>query len=65
VTSIGALAFESCDGLTSVTFANPNGWYAESAQGERTPIPAADLSDPETAATYLKSTYCDDFWKRT
>ena len=60
VTSIGEDAFAWCDSLTSVTFANPNGW---SANGEA--IPAADLSDPATAAQYLRGTYCRDVWTRT
>ena len=67
VTSIGSSAFLGCTGLISVIFANPNGWwYASSATATSgTAILAADLSAPATAATYLKSTYCDYYWKRT
>ena len=44
----------------SVTFANPNGWTAGS-----TSLTVTDLSNPATAATYLKSTYCNRTWTRT
>jgi hypothetical protein len=69
VTSIGYQAFRGCSGLTSVTFANPNGWrYSASATSVvGTEFPASLLSDPSTAATYLTLTkyHCDDYWKRT
>ena len=67
VTSIGDDAFRYCSKLTSVTFANPNGWwYAFSVTAASgTAIPAADLSNASTAATYLTSTYYDYYWKRT
>ena len=52
VTSIGYWAFYWCDSLTSVMFENPNGWRAG---GEM--IPTADLSNPATAAQYLKSSH--------
>jgi hypothetical protein len=67
VTSIGDDAFYGCSQLTSVTFTNPNGWWRanSSTATSGTDIPAADLSAPETAATYLKSTYYDYYWKRT
>ena len=60
VTSIGDSAFRDCSSLTSVVFENPNGWRVD---GEA--IPAADLSDPATAAEYLTDTYCCDVWTRT
>ena len=44
----------------SVTFANPNGWTAGS-----TSLTVTDLSNPATAVTYLKSTYCNRTWTRT
>ena len=59
VTSIGSYAFRDCVSLTSVTFVNPNGWSAESKH-----LLASDLSDPETAATYLKDTYRYYMWTR-
>ena len=67
MTSIGEYAFAGCIGLTSATFSGPNGWwYARSSTDTSgTAISAADLSNKSTAATYLKSTYYDYYWKRT
>jgi hypothetical protein len=45
VTAIGDNAFYYCDSLTSVTFSDPNGWYASSVE--------LDLTDPEKNAKYL------------
>ena len=59
VTSIGDSVFYGCTGLTSVVFEDVNGWKA----GNNT-ISASDLSNPETAAEYLRSTYCDYNWKK-
>ena len=59
VTSIGSHAFYSCDSLASATFINPNGWSADSAA-----LSAEDLSDPATAAKYLRSTYRYYTWTR-
>ncbi len=58
VTSIGSSAFSNCTSLTSVTFENPNDWKVDNAQPA-----ASDLSDPATAAEYLKNTY--NRWTRT
>ena len=67
VTSIDGFAFEGCTNLTSVTFENPNGWwYAASFNATSgTDLPAADLADVATAATYLKSTYVGYYWSRS
>ena len=67
MTSIGYRAFYDCSKLTSVTFANPNGWWraSSSTATSGTAISAANLSNASTAAAYLKSTYCDYYWKRT
>ena len=59
VTSIGEEAFQYCSKLESVTFENPNGWAAYN-----TPLSPSALSDLETAATYLKDTYCYYTWTR-
>ena len=59
VTSIGERVFENCNSLTSAIFENPSGWNAGSAV-----LPAADLSDPATAAEYLTDTYLWDNWTR-
>ena len=67
VKSIGNEAFYGCSKLTSVTFANPNGWWYTSSDTATsgTALLAADLSNASTAATYLKSTYYNYYWKRT
>ena len=67
VTSIGPDAFAWCKNLTSATFENPEGWwYASSSSAtEGTSIPSEELADPSTAATYLKTTYKDKYWKRS
>ena len=67
VTSIDNYAFDSCTSLTSVIFANPNGWWrAGSANATSgTAISASKLSNTATAAEYLKSTYYDYYWFRT
>ena len=60
VTSIGYGAFSGCRSLTSVTFKNPDGWMAGG-----TALSAAELSDPATAAEYLRDKYCDYTWSRS
>ena len=67
VTSIGNYAFSTCYGLTSVTFANASGWGFETSSSNWTfwnSIPSSSLSDPSTAATYLRSTYRNVCWIR-
>ena len=59
VSSIGDGAFGGCTSLTSVTFENPNRW---SAGG--TTLSATSLSNPATAARYLRSTYHGFKWTR-
>ena len=67
VTTISYYAFEYCDNLKSVTFANPNGWeceyYYDSTNVKA--ISASNLSNPTTAAQYLRSKYCWYYWHRT
>ena len=66
VISIGNSAFRGCTALTNVTFANPNGWYVDSADatsGES--ISADDLDDPSTAADYLTLFIYWSSWYRT
>ena len=60
VTEIRNYAFKYCDSLTSVIFKNPDSW----SYGV-TSISKTDLSNSSTAATYLKSTYCDYYWFRS
>ena len=64
VTSIGFLAFYNCSSLTSVIFENTSGWTASTATSEAS-FSDSGLADPATAATYLKSTYCNYHWKRS
>ena len=66
VTSIGRAAFYNCSGLTSVTFENTSGWQVSpySHFSSYTSLASSDLSDPSTAANYLKSTYYGDYWRR-
>ncbi len=64
VESIGQSAFYNCTSLTSITFENPNGWwYADS--GNATSGTSINVSNPTTAATYLRSTYRLKYFKRT
>jgi ribosomal protein L32 len=66
VTSIGNSAFDGCDSLTSVLFKKTSGWKVYYYTGKVTSISSSDLSNTETAAKYLTSTYkeeCD--WQRT
>ena len=67
VTTIGKAVFSECTALTNVTFENTSGWRISSSSTETsgTIIPENDLANPSTAATYLKSTYCDYYWKRS
>ena len=66
VTSIGDYAFYNCSGLTSATFENTSGWQVSSSSdfGSYTDLSSDDLFDASTAATYLKSTYEDCYWRR-
>ena len=61
VTSIGDYAFRECSSLTSVTFKNTQGWRTTSGKS----ISSSYLANPATAATYLRSTYCEYYWKRS
>lgn len=65
LTSIGPTAFLGCDGLTSVEFKSALGWSCWKWDGgSRVEDSLSELSliDKSTAATYLKSTYCDWNW---
>jgi len=67
VTSIGCNAFYGCTSLTSVTFENTEGWWYSSSPTATsgTSISSTDLENLSTAATYLKSTYCNYYWERS
>ncbi len=62
VVSIGTSAFGGCVSLTSVIFKNSNGWRARPIMGGRVIFfDSGELSNPSTAASYLKSTYCHHY----
>ena len=70
VTSIGIYAFYNCTSLTSVTFKDTSGWWVSksSTATSGTSVSTSSISNisyTSTAATYLKSTYCDYYWKRS
>ncbi len=63
VTSIGSATFDGCSNLTNVTFDDPDGWgYSSSISGSDLTAITVDLSNSTTAATYLKTTYCQYYW---
>lgn len=66
VTTIGKNAF-FFESLASATFCNPNGWQLATSQDAALDIKvdASELSNPETAARYLKSDYNEYWWYRT
>ena len=66
VTSIGSYAFYGCSGLTSVTFENTTGWYraSSSTTTSGTSLSSSSLSNPSTAAEWLRSTLYNYYWKR-
>lgn len=57
VREIGSLAFSGCDKLTSAVFTDPNGWQADGAE-----ISAQELSDPGSAAWFLREKYVNHTW---
>ena len=63
VTSMGQYAFSGCSNLTNVTFENPNGWFVADSEDAASGTDVT-LTDASTNATYLKTTYCDKYWKR-
>ena len=66
VTSIERAAFLS-SGLISATFKDPTGWWrstSSTATSGRS-ISSSSLSNASTAATYLKSTYYNYYWKKS
>ena len=67
VTSISIESFVGCYSLTSVTFENIEGWWCAGSSSETsgTSLSSTDLSNPETAARYLTSTYGRYYWNRT
>lgn len=66
VTRIDIRAFSGYSNITSVTFTDPDGWWHSKLPDATsdTTFPAESLADPATAATYLKSTYSDYYWRK-
>lgn len=64
VTSIGRYAFRNCTSLTSVTFKNTSGWWVSKSSYASSGT-SVTVTDPANAATYLKSTYYNYYWKRS
>lgn len=68
VRSIGKRAFSQCTSLESVNFESKEGWsYVkdnEDGTKENVTIPASELQNTATAATYLLTTYGDFDWNR-
>ena len=66
VTSIKYRAFYNCTGLTSVTFKYTSNWYVtlSSTATSGTSLSSSNLVNPSTAATWLRLTYVDYYWKR-
>lgn len=63
VNSIGRYAFGNCSNLTSVEFKNTNNWYYASSDSEQTGT-SISLDNTTNAATYLRNTYANYYWKR-
>ena len=64
VRAIGTYAFSGCGNLTEAIFAIPDGWQAD-LSGDGTDVialPAGELADRGTAASYLREQYVDRFW---
>ena len=66
VTSIGSSAFYGCTGLTSVVFEDTEGWQVSASIffSSYTSLSSADLANTSAAATYLRSTYWNDYWRK-
>lgn len=64
VTTIQSGCVSGCDNLTRVVFENTNGWQVSTSSSMTDPI-SVDVSNPETAATMLRSTYKTYYWKRS
>ncbi len=61
--TIGKSAFYDCSKLTSATFTYTDSWYACDSIDATTGT-ALTLANESTAATYLRSTYYSNVWKR-
>lgn len=64
VTSIGVGAFTGCDSLQSVMFEQAEGWKVSQNSNSDSAFPVT-VSDPQTAAEYLRDIYSSLYWRRT
>lgn len=66
VTSIGDDAFYGCSGLVEVDFENTQGWQVSTSSNfsSYAELSSSDLADVTIAATYLKNTYYNYYWRR-
>jgi len=64
VAKIGKNAFSDCGQLISATFEEPTGWWV-STSSSATSGTSVTVSNPTTAANYLKNTYVTYYWKRS
>lgn len=56
VSFIGAEAFSNCDDLESIEFSDPHGWALSTDENDESePIDDEILSDPESAAEFIKN----------
>lgn len=66
LSNINHYAFSGCSNLTSVTFANTNGWKVsyDIDMSNAIDISSSDLANTATAAQYLTNTYRYYYWQR-
>lgn len=60
-------AFNGCSSLATAYFGNPNGWatYDSNTSSYSNNLSSSNLSNPSTAAAYLKNTYVNVNWHRS
>ena len=65
VTSIGQHAFNA-NSLSEITFEDTEGWQVSTLSSfvDYTTLASADLANTSTAATYLRSTYWNYYWRK-
>ena len=66
VIGIGWYAFNNCTNLIKIFFENTQGWQVSTSSNfsSYTELSSNDLSDATIAATYLKDTYRNYYWRR-
>jgi hypothetical protein len=64
VVIINQYAFKGCTNLENV-YIDTTGWYYTNSSTATSGASVNLSADPATTATYLKSTYCDYYLKRT